>query len=420
MSSLPDDIAGASLPVEDSRVLAAAEGAGFDAAAFRAEVAAFCRQTMAGPLGEKARKHQYFSKEDRITWQRALQARGWFAAHWPRDQGGQDWSHLQRFILLEELEAAGGPWLAHFGISFVGPVLWEYGTTEQCERFLDPIRASTTWWCQGFSEPGAGSDLASLSTRAVREGNVYRVTGQKTWTTMAHWADMIFCLVRTHETDRPQQGISFLLIDLESPGVTVRPTDTIDGCHHINEVFFDDVQVPAENLVGREGDGWAIARFIVNRERLLVTEIGKARRGIETLKSLAANVCEAGRPLSQSIGFRRQLAALELQYETVRATAYSAVLDAESGREDPAAASLLKIRGCELQQGIMDLAAEVAGRLGLAFQKEALHGDSTGHVHGFDGLAGLVHEHLHSRSISIYGGSNEIQRGILSKTVMGG
>jgi alkylation response protein AidB-like acyl-CoA dehydrogenase len=342
-----------------------------------------------------------------------LQAQGWFVGHWAKEHGGQGWGHLQRFIFLEELEQAGTPWLAHFGTSFLGPVLLHFGNEAQRARFLGPIRESTEWWCQGFSEPGSGSDLASLKLRAERGATHYRVNGQKTWTTMAQWADWIFCLVRTQSSGRPQQGISFLLIDLKSPGVTVRPIATFDGGHHVNEVFFDDVEVPVDNLVGNEGDGWTIAKFIVSRERLLVTEIGKACHLLGELRALAA---DAG--LCETPAFRRQFAELEVLYRTLRTTAYAAVLAAEAGREHAIDASLLKIRGSELQQAIHDAITDVLARGGLAFQTDGLNADLAGYQHGDARLPGLLHEHLHARAASIYGGSNEIQRGIIAKTAL--
>jgi len=403
---------------ERAAVQRAAAAAGFDAAQFRAELRAFCRDQVPADIRTRMRQHQYFTREQRIRWQQLLQTRGWFVGHWPKAHGGQGWGPLQRFIFVEELERAGTPWLTHFGTSFLGPVLCAFGNDAQRARFLGPIRDSTEWWCQGFSEPGSGSDLASLKLRAERSGPHYRVNGQKTWTTMAQWADWIFCLVRTEAGGKPQQGISFLLIDLKSPGVTVRPIDTFDGGQHVNEVFFDDVEVPVEHLVGQEGDGWTIAKFIVGRERLLVTEIGKAWHLLGVLHSLASARREGTRKLSDTAAFRRRAAELDVQYDSLRATAYAAVLEAEAGREHPVDASLLKIRGSELQQAIHDAITDLLARDGLAFQIEGLHDDIDGYRHGDARLPGLLHEHLHCRAASIYGGSNEIQRGIIAKTAL--
>lgn len=404
--------------IDDPAVERAAATASFDASAFRQEVRRFCREGMPADIAAMASKNQYFDREQRVRWQRLLAETGWFTAHWPRAHGGQDWGHLQRLILIEELERAGTPWIAHFGVSFIGPVLIEFGSPEQQQHYLPGVINSDTWWAQGFSEPGAGSDLGSLATRAVREGDGYRVNGQKTWTTMAQWADMLFCLVRTSQTQRRSDGISMLLIDLKSPGVTVRPIETYDGCHHVNEVFLEDVFVPAENLVGREGQGWAMARFIVERERLLVTEIGRAHRFLHELHALAAKVCDGGKPVSQSPSFRRRAAQLEVRYQALRATVYAAAIAADEGRHHPVDPSLLKIRGSELQQGILDAAIELVERGGLAYQRTALFGDIAGGSRGGAGIPGLVFDHLHSRMTSIYGGSNEIQRGIIAKALL--
>ncbi|HKY92716.1 MAG TPA: acyl-CoA dehydrogenase family protein [Nevskiaceae bacterium] len=410
-------------PDDDDRLdgpatLQAAAALGFDARAFRAEVRAFCREQMPPDIARMAARHQYFSREQRVRWQQRLQARGWFAAHWPRAHGGQDWSHLQRLILIEELERAGTPWIAHFGVSFLGPVLCAFGDDGQRARFLPGILDSTTWWAQGFSEPGAGSDLGSVALRAEGVPGGYRVNGQKTWTTMAHWADMIFCLARTGHTERRSDGISFLLVDLNAPGVTVRPIETFDACHHVNEVFFEDVEVPAANLVGREGQGWAIARFIVERERLLVTEIGKAQRLLNELHHLAARATDGDRPVSASATFRRHAALLEVRYRTLRDMVYGSAIAADEGRGHPIDPSLLKIRGSELQQAVLDAIVDVLGRDGLAFQVDGIERDLEGYGHGDPRMPGLVSDHLHARATSIYGGSNEIQRGIIAKALL--
>jgi len=404
---------------ERGAVQRAAAAAGFDAAEFRAALRAFCRDQVPADIREAMVGHRYFSREQRIRWQRLLQARGWFVGHWPKAHGGQGWGPLQRFIFIEELERAGTPWLTHFGTSFLGPVLCAYGNEAQRARFLGPIRDSTEWWCQGFSEPGSGSDLASLKLRAERGESHYRVNGQKTWTTMAQWADWIFCLVRTEAGGRPQAGISFLLVDLRSPGVTVRPIATFDGGEHVNEVFFDDVAVPLENRVGQEGEGWAIAKFIVGRERLLVTEIGKAGHLLGELQAIASSLNDGSHALADTAAFRRRAAELEVLYRSLRATAYAAVLAAEAGREHAIDASLLKIRGSELQQAIHDAITDLLARDGLAFQTEGIGADIDGYRHGDARLPGLLHEHLHSRAASIYGGSNEIQRGIIARTELG-
>ncbi len=377
----------------------------FDPEAFRAEVRDFCARALPLDLREKAEANVYFTKEDRIRWQRILHAQGWFAAHWPSAHGGADWGQLQRFILIEELEYAGTPWLTHFGTSFAGPLLCAFGTDAQRAAHLPGILNSTTWWCQGFSEPEAGSDLASVRTVAVLDGDDYVVTGQKTWTTMAQWADMMFALVRTDRTAGRHDGLSLILIDLASPGVSIRPIATIDGLRHVNEVFLDDVRVPRANLVGSEGDGWRCTRFIVGAERPLVTELGKARRLYDELIALA---CSAKR---RDAAFRHHVAELGVRLEALRALAYAAAARAEDGPHADVDASMLKIRGSELQQALLGAILEAKGRAGLLAPSE-------GGEAGYRPAAGLVADHLHARATSIYGGSNEIQANIIARFVL--
>lgn len=372
----------------------------FDPESFRAEVRAFCAQAMPDDIRRKAEVCAYFSKDERVRWQRILNERGWFVGHWPERCGGAGWGPLQRFILIEELEYSSAPWIMHFGVSYIGPLLCAFGTAEQQARYLPGIRQSTTAWCQGFSEPGAGSDLASVQTRAVRDGDSYIVTGQKTWTTMAHWADMMFALVRTSSEGARQSGISMLLIDLKAPGVTVRPIQTIDGQAHVNEVFLDGVRVPIENRIGSEGDGWACTKFIVDNERLLVTELGKARRLYEELLQCGV----------RGFGFRRRVAALGVELETLSALAYRVAADAEAGMGAGVDASMLKMRGSQMQQALHEALVEAHGG-------QALLAPSDGAGPNHDCRAGFIAEHLHTRATSIYGGSNEIQANIIARAV---
>lgn len=391
----------------------AALAAGFDAPAFRREVRAFCATRIPPDLRESARRHQYYDKDQRVRWQRLLQQQGWFAPHWPRAFGGQDWGALRRLILMEELELAGTPWLAHFGITYLGPVLCRYGTPEQQARYLPGILESTTWWAQGFSEPGAGSDLGAVSLRAQRTDAGYRLNGQKTWTTMAQWADMIFCLVRTAQTERKSEGLSFLLVDMNAPGVSVREIETYDGCRHVNEVFFADVDVPLENLVGEEGQGWELTKYLVQNERLIATEIGLAGLHLAGLRARMATL-----PETHARHLRVRAAEHEVQYRTLRATAYAAAIATDencSGADD---ASLLKIRGSELQKALLETTLELLGIDGLAYQAEGVQRTLPAYRGGDASAPGLTFEHLHSRVTSIYGGSNEIQRGILARALL--
>lgn len=389
----------------------------FDANEFRAEIRDFCHREFPADLAEKARTHVYFSKDDRVRWQRILHARGWFAGHWPAAYGGSDWGALQRFILIEELELAGTPWLTHFGISFAGPLIYTYGSDEQQARFLPGILRSDTWWCQGFSEPGAGSDLAAVKTHAVRQGEYYIVSGQKTWCTMAHWADMMFALVRTSGDGRPHSGLSILLIDLHDPDVKVSAIATMDGGHHINDVFLDQVKVPVTSLVGAEGDGWKCAKFIVGNERPLVTELGKAKRLFNLLRELGSagsNFMRAYPPAC----WRRRLVELEIQLTALEALAYDA-FDNPAAGSDHVTASMLKIRGSQLQQALFAAVIEVLGYSGLTFEPNVLEGEASSSLGGSELASRLAFEHLYSRATSIYGGSNEIQLHIIAKALFG-
>jgi alkylation response protein AidB-like acyl-CoA dehydrogenase len=376
----------------------------FEPEAFREEVRDFCASALPPDLRVKADANIYFTKEDRVRWQRLLLDRGWLAAHWPSAHGGADWGSLQRLILIEELEFAGTPWLTHFGVSFMGPLLCAFGNDEQRAAYLPGIRNSTTWWCQGFSEPGAGSDLASVQTSAVPCGNDYVVTGQKTWTTMAQWADMMFALVRTDREVARHGGLSLILIDLASPGISIKPIATIDGQRHINEVFLEDVRVPRGNLVGGEGGGWKCAKFIVGMERPLVTELGKARRLYDELISMGCS-SNPGDP-----AFRYHVAELGVRLNALRALAYRAASRADEGRGSPIDASILKIRGSALQQALLGAILEAKG-------SSAMLAPSEGYHDGYKPASGLVAEHLHARAASIYGGSNEIQANIIARAI---
>lgn len=412
-SAFVGDALNSRFDVSDSALVRrAAQAAGFDAPAFRNEVRQFCATRIPPDLVESARRHQYYDKDQRVRWQRLLQAQGWFAPHWSRAFGGQDWGALRRLILMEELELAGTPWLAHFGITYLGPVLCRYGTPAQQARYLPGILESTTWWAQGFSEPGAGSDLGAVSLRAERTATGYRLNGQKTWTTMAQWADMIFCLVRTAQTARKSEGLSFLLVDMRAPGVSVREIETYDGCRHVNEVFFADVDVPLENCVGEEGQGWELTKYLVQNERLIATEIGLAGLHLAGLRARMAAL-----PETLTRHLRVCVAEHEVQYRTLRAMAYAAAIAADEDRSGADDASLLKIRGSELQKALLETAIELLGIDGLVYPSEGVQ-RTLAEYRGDDASApGLTFEHLHSRVTSIYGGSNEIQRGILARAL---
>lgn len=386
---------------------------------FRLEVRAFCATQLPASLTHKVLNNLVLEKDDYLDYLHILERRGWAVGHWPREYGGCDWTPLHRFIFEEETAQAGAPWLIPFGVNYVGPVIYTYGSTAQKERFLPPIRSSTEWWAQGYSEPDAGSDLAALRTRAVRDGDHYIVTGQKLWTTYAQWADWLFCLVRTGQDTRPQSGISFLLIDMRSPGVTVRPIETMDGYHHVNEVFLDAVRVPVANLVGDEGGGWTYAKFLLANERVLVSEVGRSARQLKRLQAIAIRTHRGGRPLSADPAFAQRLAELDLKLHVLQASCYRAVVETMRGADQSAAASIMKLRGSELRQEIAEALVDAIGLAALVFDPTSVVGAGSASPTGHDSAPGIVRDHLHSRAATIYGGSNEIQRNIIAKTVLG-
>jgi alkylation response protein AidB-like acyl-CoA dehydrogenase len=385
-------------------------------AAFRQQVRDYCEHELPGPVRAKVCANLFLEKQDYLDFLHSLVPRGWVVGHWPRAYGGCDWTPLQRFVFEEESARAGAPWLIPFGISYVGPVIYTFGSAWQKERFLPPILASTEWWAQGYSEPGAGSDLAGLTTRAVRDGDDYVVNGQKTWTSYVHWADWIFCLARTRDEARPQQGISFLLIDMKASGITIRPIRTMDGCHHVNEVFFDNVRVPVRNLVGEEGGGWRYAKFLLDNERVIAAETGRSMRQLAHLKALVA--AGSDRPLEQA-RFERRLAELELRLHALRAFCLQAARRTEGVAPSGVEASVMKVRGSELQQAISEATLDWLGTSAIVFDAAQVHGDAPhSHVGPVD-AAGAVREYLHLRAATIYGGSNEIQRNIIAKAELG-
>jgi alkylation response protein AidB-like acyl-CoA dehydrogenase len=383
-----------------------------DVDSFRADIREFCRTDLPCDLARKAREHVYFSKDDRVAWQRILQRRGWFASHWPRTHGGLGWGLLQRFILIEELEYAGTPWLTHFGVSFAGPMIYTFGSARQQSELLPRILHSEDWWCQGFSEPGAGSDLAAVSTRAQLQGDHYVVSGCKTWTTMAQWADLMFALVRTSSAGRPHTGLSMIIIDMKSKGVSLRPIATIDGCHHINEVMLDEVIVPRENLIGQEGDGWKCAKLIVQNERPLVTELGKTRRLFEMMSTLASR---AERCISSSMSLRMRVAQIEVQIATLEALAHSILEASAAATISGIDGSMLKIRGSQIQQEVLDAIIATMGASGLPFDTGTICAETAASKADIALSSRLLFEHLHRRATTIYGGSNEIQKNIIAK-----
>lgn len=387
--------------------------------AFRDEVRAFVDEKLPGDVARKVLEHKRLEKDDVFRWHRALYEQGWVAPNWPEAYGGVAWNAIQRHIFDEESAARGAPRLSPFGLSMIGPVLIAYATEEQKQQYLPGILSGETWWCQGYSEPGSGSDLASLKTRAVRNGDIYVVNGQKTWTTHAHWADMIFCLVRTESTGKKQEGISMLLIDMNTPGIEVRPIITLDGEHEVNEVWFEDVEVPVANLVGDEGRGWSIAKFLLSHERTGIAGVGVSKRELAYLKHLAAQEQVNGKPLIDDPVFRDRVARLEIDLLALEMTVLRVASAESEGKAPGPEASILKIRGTEIQQALTELQMEAVGPNALPFLPMAWGDNWIGQTPGPAYAAPLAARYLNMRKTTIYGGTNEIQRNIISQQVLG-
>ncbi len=336
--------------------------------------------------------------------------------HWPKEYGGTGWSSVQQYIFLEELQAAPAPSPLPFGVNMVGPVIYTFANEEQKKHFLPRIANIDDWWCQGFSEPGAGSDLASLKTTAKRKGDVWVINGQKTWTTLAQYADWIFCLCRTNPDAKKQEGISFILVDMKSRGITVRPIQTIDGGFEVNEVFFDDVEVPVTNLVGEENKGWDYAKFLLGNERTNIARVGMSKERIRRIRDLASKVESEGKPLIEDSRFREKLAATEIELKALELTQMRVVANERKngkGKPDPAS-SILKIKGSEIQQTITELLLEITGPFALPFAPEDDHSNEEA-----SWATHVAPGYFNYRKVSIYGGSNEIQRNIITKAVLG-
>lgn len=387
--------------------------------AFRAEVRTFLNSKFPRDLGEKAAAEIRFKKEDYLQWQKILFEQGWIAPVWPVEYGGCDWTPMQMNIFDEEIFAAGAPRVMPFGIRLVGPVICQFGNDDQKARFLPGILSSDTSWCQGFSEPGAGSDLASVKTGAVRDGDHYVVNGQKTWTSYAQYADWIFCLVRTDPTVKKQAGISFLLIDMKTPGISVRPIITLDGDHVVNEVFFDDVRVPAENLVGEENKGWGYAKFLLNNERTGIAGVGMCKSDLVRLKKIARTERKNGRPLIEDPLFQARLARLEIELRALELTNMRMLSGGASGEGSNVISSILKIKGSEIQQQLVELQMDAVGPYALPWQQEAMEPSWNGKPVGPDYARARTPTYFDRRKTTIYGGSTEVQKNIIAKAILG-
>jgi hypothetical protein len=382
--------------------------------AFREEIRAWVAASLPKDISDKVHQSLRLSRDDLQRWARLLGAKGWLGYGWPKAFGGPGWDAIQRHLFEEECAMAGAPRIVPFGPVMVAPVIMAFGNAEQQQRFLPGIASGDVWWSQGYSEPGAGSDLASVKTRAERRGNVFVVNGQKTWTTLGQYGEWIFCLVRTSTEGKPQTGISFLLIDMKSPGVTVRPIVLMDGEAEVNEVFFDNVEVPAENLIGEENKGWTYAKYLLGHERSNIADVNRAKRELERLKRIAAS-----EGVYDDARFRDQIAELEVDIVALEMMVLRVLSGETSGKKSLDLAGLLKIRGSEIQQRYTELMMLAAGPYALPYIWDAMEAGWQGDHVGAAYCAPLAANYFNYRKTTIYGGSNEVQRNIVAQTVLG-
>jgi alkylation response protein AidB-like acyl-CoA dehydrogenase len=388
---------------------------------FRSQVQAFFREALPQDIRRKAELGQRISKEEMTRWVRILHEQGWATPAWPKEWGGTGWDAVRQYIFKEEMHLAPAPEPVSFNVNMIGPVLIAFGTDQQKRHFLPRIARHDDWFCQGFSEPGAGSDLASLRTTAVRDGDHYVINGQKLWTSQAHHANWCFCLVRTDPGAKKQQGITYLLLDMKTPGITIRPIVTIDGNHETNEMFLDNVRVPLANRIGEENKGWDYAKFLLGHERSGIARVGISKYRIRRAKQLAGRVLVGGRPLSEDVRFRERVAAIEVELKALELTQLRVVAEsmkAHGERPDPKT-SILKLKGSELQQTCAELLLEVAAYDALEFDREFLRGVTTQTASGHDWALTIAPNAYFARHVSIVGGSNEIQHNIVAKAILG-
>ena len=387
--------------------------------AFRAEVREWLQKTLPRDLSEKVRLGKRLGKTDIELWHRLLNNRGWLAPNWPSQYGGCEWDPVQKHIYEEEACLANAPRNLPFGLSMLAPVLLEFGSDEQRQRFLPRILNGEDWWCQGYSEPGAGSDLAAVKTKAVRDGNEYLVNGQKTWTTLGQHANWIFCLVRTDPDVKKQAGISFLLIDMNTPGVTVRPIILIDGEAEVNEVFFDDVCVPYENLVGEENNGWTYAKYLLTHERTNIAGVGFSTAALNTLKLVASREMSGGRPLSENPLFAARIAQVQIDLMAMATTNLRVVSASAKGQAPGAESSMLKVKGTEIRQELTSLLRRAIGPDAMPLQSKYLNDESDVDEMACEHAAAAAPTYFNMRKLSIFGGSNEVQRTIITNAILG-
>ena len=385
--------------------------------AFRDELRAFIARARPAWLADKAERGIPFDHEDEKFWQKQLNAGGYGAPAWPAEYGGTAWSPLRCLLLAEELALNQCPRQLYYGLGMVGPIIMAYGSSQQKEYFLPRIRHGEDWWCQGYSERDAGSDLAALRTKAVRDGDQYVVNGHKIWTSTAHQANWMFTLVRTSDSGKPQQGISFLLIPMDTPGLTVRPLLAIDGNRRFNEVFLVDVRVPVENLIGEEGQGWTYANALLQNERLMIADISRNKKRLARLRALLDAPRGDGSTPAHDTGLMRRVAEAEVDLKILEYTTLRFMSEAEAGRKLGAEVSMLKIRGSEIGQALLALSLDVAGTTALPFTPTNQGADAC--PEGYEALFGLVEEHFFYRAASIYGGSTEVLKNVMARRLLG-
>ncbi len=388
--------------------------------AFQEEVREFLQNEFPRELKEKVDANIRLSKDELVRWQKILYKKGWVAPNWPEEYGGTGWTPTQKYIFANEMGRIGAPEPVPFGLKMVAPVIMTYGTEEQKQRFLPDILESNVWWCQGYSEPNAGSDLASLKTTAVRDGDEYIVNGSKTWNTYGQYADWIFCLVRTDNTAKKQEGISFLLIDMKSPGITLKPIVLLDGHAEVNEVFFDEVRVPAENLIGEENKGWTYAKLLLTHERTGIAQVPRSKRRLAALKRTAAQTDDGfGGSMADNPAFKQKLAEVEIQLQALEYSDLRTLAALSVGKAPGPESSILKIVGTELAQQMDEMFVQLAGYHCLPFVPDQFEEGFQGQYIGPGTTASTALTYFNNRKLSIFGGSNEIQRNIICKAVLG-
>ena len=381
---------------------------------FQADVRAFLATELPADMSARVGRGEAPTEADMRGWHDILNNKGWLAGTWPTEFGGQDWGPIELHIFEEECALANAPRVVPFGLKMLGPVLMKFGSDEQRAHYLPRILDGRDWWCQGYSEPGAGSDLASLKTKAERDGDDYIVNGQKTWTSYGQYANRIFCLVRTKFEGKPQEGISFLLMDLDTPGIEMRPIRLIEGGVEVNEVFFTNVRVPVSNLVGQENQGWTIAKYLLGHERTNIAGTGFSVQALDQIKSLAKVVKRAGKPLIENPFFAARLAEVEAELDALRITNLRMLSTAAAGGTLTGEPSMPKIKGTVIRQKLNDLSRRALGPAAAPFPSEDLDNLAIAPP----GYANEASNYFNNRKISIYGGSNEIQRNILAKGMM--